>query len=207
MKCKKCGAENPEGAKFCYSCGSKLGGNECPKCGATNPEEAKFCNTCGASLAKDDVFEAKPAEDTIRCRICGYVNKSSESYCKACGSQLEQSFSSGTYSSSTDNIYNEQDTSTPGFVVGIVSIIASITCCLSVVAVITGIVGIILNAKTLAKKTGNKTKATVGLVLSIIGLVISIVEIISSVAVLNNPEFWEEYRKQMESLYGQGYDV
>ncbi len=79
-KCSKCGADLPENAKFCLSCGEKVqaadantvvcpgcgktvqkgkfclecgykfNNNACPKCGATLPEGAKFCLECGEKI-------------------------------------------------------------------------------------------------------------------------------------------------------------
>jgi len=49
MKCKKCDFENPDGAKFCNECGSKLE-LTCPKCSKVNPAGSKFCNECGNNL-------------------------------------------------------------------------------------------------------------------------------------------------------------
>lgn len=79
-KCPKCGADLPENAKFCLSCGEKIlkpdanmvvcpgcgkvvpkgkfclecgykfASNTCPKCGATLPEGAKFCLECGERI-------------------------------------------------------------------------------------------------------------------------------------------------------------
>jgi class 3 adenylate cyclase/tetratricopeptide (TPR) repeat protein len=49
MKCKKCDFENPDGAKFCNECGSKLE-LTCPQCSKVNPAGSKFCNECGNNL-------------------------------------------------------------------------------------------------------------------------------------------------------------
>ncbi|HEX2435653.1 MAG TPA: adenylate/guanylate cyclase domain-containing protein [Solirubrobacterales bacterium] len=49
MNCPNCGAENPERAKFCMSCGSALA-PRCPSCGAENPPGARFCIECGTDL-------------------------------------------------------------------------------------------------------------------------------------------------------------
>jgi len=51
MKCPKCQFENPEGAKFCNECGSKLQ-LACPECGKVNPTGSKFCNECGERLER-----------------------------------------------------------------------------------------------------------------------------------------------------------
>src|SRR5262245_32039677 len=49
MRCLSCHAENPEGAKFCGSCGKALS-RSCPKCGAPANAAARFCNQCGSNL-------------------------------------------------------------------------------------------------------------------------------------------------------------
>ncbi len=49
MTCANCGTENPEGARFCMSCGSALAVT-CPNCGTENPPGAKFCTACGTAL-------------------------------------------------------------------------------------------------------------------------------------------------------------
>jgi class 3 adenylate cyclase/tetratricopeptide (TPR) repeat protein len=49
MTCPKCGFDNPEGAKYCNECGSKLE-IACPECGKVNPLGSKFCNECGHDL-------------------------------------------------------------------------------------------------------------------------------------------------------------
>ena len=48
--CSSCGAENPDQARFCISCGTQLLPS-CPSCGAENPAGAKFCMECGSDLA------------------------------------------------------------------------------------------------------------------------------------------------------------
>jgi membrane protease subunit (stomatin/prohibitin family) len=51
--CPNCGTTNPAGAKFCNSCGNKLGGGtiKCPTCGTENPAGAKFCSNDGTKLS------------------------------------------------------------------------------------------------------------------------------------------------------------
>ena len=48
MICPKCGEKTVKG-KFCLNCGAMLV-NKCMKCGAEMPEGAKFCNECGNKL-------------------------------------------------------------------------------------------------------------------------------------------------------------
>src|SRR5436190_5608595 len=49
LACGSCGTENPEGARFCMSCGSQLE-RTCPSCGEPAPPQAKFCMSCGNAL-------------------------------------------------------------------------------------------------------------------------------------------------------------
>ena len=215
MKCKKCGAENPDGAKFCSSCGSKLEANVCPKCGTSNPDDAKFCSLCGASLAKDEVFDAepqfdsKPNEETKRCRICGYENPATEKYCKKCGSQLVDIKDGTAYqSNASDTIYKtvNVDQGGPGFIIGIVSIICSTICfCFFFVGLIGGICGIVLNAIALKKGIYNRGKAIAGLICSIIAVALGIYFVAEIVITLNNPELIEQYKQFMQDYQNGMY--
>ena len=49
VSCGECGRENPEGAKFCNSCGAPLL-QPCPSCGTRNAPDARFCSECGTPL-------------------------------------------------------------------------------------------------------------------------------------------------------------
>jgi len=49
MKCPKCQFENPEDAKFCNECGSKLE-IACSSCGKINSLSNKFCSECGHKI-------------------------------------------------------------------------------------------------------------------------------------------------------------
>lgn len=48
MICPSCGKKTPKG-KFCMECGAPLA-NKCPNCGAEIPNGAKFCLECGQKL-------------------------------------------------------------------------------------------------------------------------------------------------------------
>jgi class 3 adenylate cyclase/tetratricopeptide (TPR) repeat protein len=50
--CSACGAQVPEGARFCIACGSSLVPG-CPVCGAERPEGARFCPSCGSEFADE----------------------------------------------------------------------------------------------------------------------------------------------------------
>lgn len=59
MKCQKCPAELPDGAKFCTECGaSQSTVSTCKHCGETIPHDASFCTSCG----KPHQVELTPAE-------------------------------------------------------------------------------------------------------------------------------------------------
>jgi class 3 adenylate cyclase/tetratricopeptide (TPR) repeat protein len=51
MKCPQCQTENPDGAKFCNECASKLE-LICHQCGKSNSPGSKFCNECACDLRK-----------------------------------------------------------------------------------------------------------------------------------------------------------
>ena len=54
MRCGRCGADNPDGKRFCGDCGAAFA-LCCPQCGAENPYDKKFCGDCGASLIQQPV--------------------------------------------------------------------------------------------------------------------------------------------------------
>ena len=49
MRCSKCGAENPDRAKFCEECASPFT-RRCPSCNTENSLTAKFCIECAKPL-------------------------------------------------------------------------------------------------------------------------------------------------------------
>ena len=52
--CTSCGTMNPDGSKFCASCGKPVQQEQpapiCSKCGTQNPQGGKYCKNCGNSL-------------------------------------------------------------------------------------------------------------------------------------------------------------
>ena len=49
MRCPRCDADTPDGARFCIECGTPLQ-RRCPQCGADVLPRAKFCAECGIPL-------------------------------------------------------------------------------------------------------------------------------------------------------------
>ena len=68
MRCPRCDADTPEGAKFCIECGSPLN-LRCPQCGADTLPRAKLCAECstplgGQILARPSSHSQSPLRDT-----------------------------------------------------------------------------------------------------------------------------------------------
>jgi membrane protease subunit (stomatin/prohibitin family) len=80
VKCPSCQADNPQGAKFCASCGTSLAPPtvKCPSCQADNPPGAKFCSSCGTSMA--------PA--AVHCTACGTEIAPGGRFCPSCGTPV-----------------------------------------------------------------------------------------------------------------------
>lgn len=80
MKCLKCGASLPAGAKFCLECGEKVqppvpdGMVVCPQCGNT-VAKGKFCPECGYKFISV-------------CPTCGKEITPGAKFCLECGTKL-----------------------------------------------------------------------------------------------------------------------
>src|SRR5438270_2461670 len=58
--CSSCGDENPEGFRFCGSCGTALGTRGCTSCGFVNPAGQHFCGQCGTRLSDEGAPATTP---------------------------------------------------------------------------------------------------------------------------------------------------
>ena len=65
-ECINCRNENPDGAKFCMSCGTALA-NRCPECNTELPQEARFCLNCGHQLAQSEA--AHSATEAVQANL------------------------------------------------------------------------------------------------------------------------------------------
>ncbi len=186
---------------------------KCDKCGFENQDGSKFCAQCGSELVKDEIVE--PKKNTVKCSICGAINDEGSPYCYVCGTQLAKNNATNTNYSINSGIggYQMYETNSAadrkaqvGMVLGIISLVTGITCCLFFVSVITGLIGLIYSIIALNKKTNTQGKAIAGLVMSIIGLLIGIYMTFSLIYVLNDPAYMEELRKAIEAAQnGNGY--
>jgi adenylate cyclase len=60
--CHACGAANPEGSRFCGSCGAAMAQVvACSSCGSENPIDQAFCNSCGTRLDGQQVQPSVPS--------------------------------------------------------------------------------------------------------------------------------------------------
>ena len=59
MRCPGCNQQNPEQAKFCAECGTKLP-QSCSECGTPIVAGGRFCIECGASLVPDAPAAPQP---------------------------------------------------------------------------------------------------------------------------------------------------
>ena len=65
MRCSKCGAENPDGAKFCIECASPFA-RRCSSCGKENPPRAKFCLECSKPIDPPPADTRETLKSSVR---------------------------------------------------------------------------------------------------------------------------------------------
>lgn len=75
MECPKCQHQNPDDAKFCMECGTKLE-NVCSQCGAKLPPGAKFCMECGAKVGEAAKVGPPPKLEDMHEQMQRFIPKS-----------------------------------------------------------------------------------------------------------------------------------
>ena len=85
--CPKCGAEVPEGLKFCGSCGAQLV-RTCRKCGTPLAPGLKFCGECGSPWEETPGAHEQPKGPA--CPKCGAMIPDGRKFCVKCGAQVVQ---------------------------------------------------------------------------------------------------------------------
>src|SRR5436305_14094031 len=81
MNCPNCQTHKPEGAKFCFNCGTALA-ITCRNCGTQLMPKAKFCFNCGTPVATIDesinpqsAIRNPQSEDSALARLQQYIPK------------------------------------------------------------------------------------------------------------------------------------
>ena len=59
MQCLECNHKNPDGSRFCNTCGAELE-LMCSACAHLNPPSSRFCNACGHHLVAADASGTQP---------------------------------------------------------------------------------------------------------------------------------------------------
>src|SRR5208282_2741157 len=63
LSCPKCQSDNPDGARFCMSCGASMS-LTCESCGTAAPPGARFCMGCGSPLGAAGPRKSSKAADS-----------------------------------------------------------------------------------------------------------------------------------------------
>ena len=95
-KCSQCGAELPDNAKFCGSCGAQITiNNYCPECGEQVAVNAKFCCYCGTKLGGSGQESPKPGGSGGRAKAEETPQKYSAKVIVPCYWEYAHDFSEG----------------------------------------------------------------------------------------------------------------
>lgn len=62
------------------------GVQRCEKCGADVPNGAAFCSSCGATMPK---IQTPASDDYVKCENCGTAVKKGMRFCTSCGKPME----------------------------------------------------------------------------------------------------------------------
>ncbi len=74
MNCPNCQTHNPDGARFCFNCGTALA-QTCKNCGASLQPGARFCHNCGQAVQQRDTAQEPPAKAQSEDVIQRYIPK------------------------------------------------------------------------------------------------------------------------------------
>jgi class 3 adenylate cyclase len=75
IACERCGASNPDDARFCVDCGSRFGGT-CPSCGSELAAAARFCPSCGAQVSASTAEEQRKVVSVLFVDLVGHTSRS-----------------------------------------------------------------------------------------------------------------------------------
>ncbi len=164
----------------------------CSKCGASIDPNHKFCQSCGAVIERNDsqnldennVFEnTQPSQETITqtTKVNDDVNAESITEEIAEVKADDQSTEENEEYVSVTNYYYEKPkpdkSGTASLILGIVSILSSLMCLISVP---TGIAGLVMGIKSKVKSSTSKA----GIILSSVGLALTAIFIIGLIIII-----------------------
>ena len=105
QRCEKCGAEVPNGAAFCSSCGATMlkilapvstDYIKCKNCGTEVKKGMRFCTSCGKPMEAVKAAPAAPVTDQTAiveqekvCPNCGAKVEDGLAFCTECGAKLQ----------------------------------------------------------------------------------------------------------------------
>jgi ribosomal protein L40E len=92
ITCRKCGAENASGAKFCQMCADPIAAGD---------------SADRNSLSTTVVFSLEPSETQV-CPICDAANEGGWAFCQQCGSKLGESESDAAFHADEHPLPHEQ---------------------------------------------------------------------------------------------------
>ncbi|TMK21017.1 MAG: hypothetical protein E6G65_05760 [Actinobacteria bacterium] len=75
IACARCGASNPEDARFCVECGSRLG-FVCSACGAELTGPVRYCPSCGANVTHVSADEQRKVVSVLFADLVGHTSRS-----------------------------------------------------------------------------------------------------------------------------------
>ena len=75
IACGRCGASNPEDARFCVACGSRLG-LTCAACGYELTGPVRYCPSCGANVAQPSAEEQRKVVSVLFADLVGHTSRS-----------------------------------------------------------------------------------------------------------------------------------
>jgi class 3 adenylate cyclase len=75
IACARCGASNPEDARFCVDCGSRLG-FVCSACGAELTGPVRYCPACGANVTQVSADEQRKVVSVLFADLVGHTSRS-----------------------------------------------------------------------------------------------------------------------------------
>ena len=175
LECPKCKNEVKENDKFCLKCGTKLNiikkNKVCSKCHKTNNNSSKYCEFCGNDLSDSISYIYNDNE----CPICHHINKEGIEYCESCGTLLKLNEEVKKEVSIQKENQSKKDHSETAFLMAILSIVTTFTCC-GFVGFVFSILACVFGGISLSR--GYRGKALTSVIIGGITILLSILIVV-----------------------------